>query len=258
MIRKILLFAALASVACGTSDVAPSLPDAGTVAPDAGADPTPDAGTIAPDAGADSTPDAGVNTPDAGSEATPDAGATTPDGGTAVPFSEAPIDFGNCPAFTPCGGDVVGAWSYTRFCTANPFAGVTQLCPTAQVNGLQGTVRGGILFGQDTVSRQTDIRASATLVVPAACANFVGGCPGLQGNLQASFPGATCTAGATGDCSCPLSWSRSDAASGRYTVAGNLVSVVGGASYEYCVAGDQLQFRQVGDTAGSINTLERP
>ena len=253
----ILSLAALA-IACGSNDIAASVPDAGTMTPDAGAitsdagtEPTPDAGTT--------TPDAGTTTPDAGTT-TPDAGTPTTDGGTTVPFSEAPIDFGNCPAFTGCGGDVVGAWSYTRFCTANPFANVTQLCPTAQVNDLQGTVKGGILMGQDTVSRQTDINVTATLVVPAMCASFVpGGCAGIQSNLQGNFPGATCTAGANaGDCSCALKWSRSDAASGRYTLSGNLINVTGGSSYEYCVTGNQLQFRQIGDTAGSINTLTKP
>jgi hypothetical protein len=157
-----------------------------------------------------------------------------------------PITFSNCPAFTACGGAVLGTWNYKGACIANPFADVTQLCGAATVSSESGTIQGTVAFDATSVTRSGSGMVSATITVPQSCSQMAGGCAGVQAAMRNGGLTATCTG--TADCTCQASRPVFTATLSNYQVSGNGISA-GSATYDYCVNEGSLQYRGTGNTA---------
>lgn len=155
---------------------------------------------------------------------------------------------GSCPAFTPCTSDPTGAWSYTEACldATNPFPAVGTLCPTASWSNLAGTTVGGITVNATTVRRKFDSTITGRLTVPQTCVLAAGSCSNLETALRNLFTTVACT----GTTTCVCDVSRADAVDmiAASTFSGSTLTTDPGTSnartYEYCVTGSTLRYRE--------------
>lgn len=209
----------------------------------------------AANAAADSGPDGASNrpdssTPDASSPA--DAGQDAGDPDAFVPGTEVPINYGGCAAFTPCGGDPKGTWTYAAggCIDAVDLSGV---CPAATITNTDVKVKGTVTFSGSTtgtVTRVAQVSMVATLGVPQSCVNSIPiallrNCPGVQLALLApppngaGFDTATCAdkAGAGSGCDCDVAKKQVDNSADTFTVAGNVITTSGAKprTYDFCV-----------------------
>ncbi len=159
---------------------------------------------------------------------------------------------GTCPAFTPCGGDITGTWNYTGACLSDAFAEAKQQCPGLTATNAKGTLIGTITATATTLTRNVTVNAEASLTFPSSClTDFGGDCSLLQAGINAKYKGkTTCTAGASGSCTCDFNGDISPSSQpDTYTVSGTQITTGSGDTYDFCVMGDQLEERK---TAGSI------
>lgn len=225
-----------------------------------------DAGTDAgeaPDAfvGVDAfvPPDSGGRT-DAGPR---DAGPDSPnDVGTVLPPTDAGNPFGDsgalgdpawvpltvlvdgtaCPAFTPCGGDVVGTWDVGGGCFSTDLSAI-MMCPGARASG-SGMGRGRVTFDGTTAHRVAQSEVDILVTVPALCAGFVGGCAGIESRIQMSVADSACTTQTDGSCLCQARQTTTIDDVDAYSIVGDeIVGTVSGKHWAYCVAGDSLDYQ---------------
>jgi hypothetical protein len=199
-----------------------------------------------------STKDGGVTPPtttDGGADA-----ATGTDGGSSGDSSTPPVKppasttegdvsfEAACPAFTPCGGALEGTYDFTGGCAGDVFAQIKANCPAIDFSGASVTIAGSLYFIGNEVSRAVTAKVSGTIVVPAACAQPIGGCASLQTALASSFDTITCTEGAANACSCDIARSDVDASQSTFTISGNTATTADGQSYDFCVDGDDMTY----------------
>ncbi len=153
----------------------------------------------------------------------------------------------SCPAFTPCGGNLVNNWAYTSVCvdSADPFPEVSQACPGSSFSNLAGTTQGGLYFNSTLVHRNVHTHITGNLTVAGSCA--LAGCASVQNALSSTFTTVTCTGSSTCDCAFTYdSLVNQDAA---YVVSGSRVTTDPGTGgqreYDFCVAGSSLTYREV-------------
>jgi hypothetical protein len=183
-----------------------------------------------------------------------DGGSSNGDGST-MPGSDGggnpnggPITFpAQCPAFTACGGNLVGTWDYSDGCVADPFKDFKSACPALTVMDEKGTVKGSVTFTDKTVKRAGSVAYSATIVLPPSC---VQGVPCSTFNMK----GATCTG--SGTCNCQVTGSDSIVDEDTYTVQGSKVVTGGGNEYDYCVMGSKLQYTETGANAQHVGVFD--
>ncbi len=189
---------------------------------------------------------------DAGSTAA-DAGSLFEDGGTLGEPQWATLEVRtstSCPPLAACGGPEAGTWDVGGGCFDLPVPAALMQCPGASVTGATGRARGRVTFAGSIARRAAEWEVEATLVVPAVCAMFIGGCPGVEAAARGVNPDTTCTTEpVTGTCRC-LTRQRGQIRDGdRYTTtATQIVSVTGNKRWDYCVMGNSLRYR---DASGS-------
>lgn len=177
--------------------------------------------------------DSGENGMDAG---TADAGAIDPMCRPALGMTEA------------CGGDPAGQWTYRKACTDQDlYAAAKQACPglmvSDEVTSSSGSLR---LEANGTFTRQVDTVASATLQVPAICAQAIGGCPGMEVAIQSAVPGSRAVCSGAGDCDCDVTIDLTTDDVGTYTVQGGSITAIapgGSSEYWFCVEGGVFSYR---------------
>jgi hypothetical protein len=196
------------------------------------------------------------------------AGAVGSLGGTGGTAGSPP---GDCPAFTPCGGDVLGAWRIVSICGAftpesNP--DVPECAGTAVSESFMGD---GVYTFQDdgTATLTGTITVTADEVVTDACSQAQYGfsaallCAGLNASndLPQGQAGADGTGGATPaisfmctvdgtDCAChivegPVPVDQS----ATYSVQGEQITI-GSNTSDYCVDGDTLTIQGTSASTG--------
>lgn len=207
-----------------------------------------DSPSTAPDDDAGSRADTGTPDPDAGHVVDVDAGggdedAGQPPGTDAGTPSEVTIRFAGCEAFVACGGDPSGTWTYEDICIEDPFPAVRDACAGATVEDPSGTASGRVTLAAGAVVREAHVTLSGTIVIPASCA--VVGCSNIQAALSSTYESASCTGGPTG-CRCTVSDEIDILESDTYTVDGSTLHA-GGRSYEFCVDGGALRYRELDD-----------
>jgi hypothetical protein len=154
----------------------------------------------------------------------------------------ASIQIGNCPAFAPCGGDVVGTWAFAGGCVDDPLSTSRALCPSLQVNSETASASGTVTFTADQVTRSYQTRYAMDVVIPTAC--LLGKpCTQLQTALSAYIPNANCQTVSAG-CGCTGSVISSATQQSGYTTANDEVATAAD-HYAYCVSGGDMQYQHV-------------
>lgn len=171
---------------------------------------------------------------------------------------------GSCPAISACGGNIVGTWDVSSACIEVPLEQALSLCPGAMITRREGRARGRVTFGASPMVARRVAQSEATVesFVPAACAQAVGGCMGLQSLLQRGAPTATCAAGAMGGCDCRATAAFTiDDGDAYRTEVNEIVSATSGKRWEYCVEGESLRYRDTSPSGmrepGSISLRRR-
>jgi hypothetical protein len=209
-----------------------------------GTNPTPDSG---------GTPDTGGNTEGGSID---DSGTDGPNQGldAALTGPFIPITYGACPASAPCGGDVKGTWKLTGGCVTEAlFAAAKGQCPTLAESNVVIEARGVVAADAVTITRNSEVKFSATLAVPAACKPGAATCAQIGTAIIASgaVKTATCVDDGAG-CTCQVTNALADSTSEAYTTAGNTLTT-GAApnarTFDYCVAASELKYKET--TAGS-------
>lgn len=198
-------------------------------------------------------------TTDSGSETstTSDSGPSDSGGGSTVDVKfdgnidapEVTITYGTCPAFTPCGGDEKGTWKVTGGCLSDEIvADAKTACPGFTTSNEVIKAKGIVTADGTNVVRQTQVKLTAKAFVPftGSCAQAGGNCQLLAlGATQLGFDKATCVAAdGGGGCDCDVEQSVVNASSATYTKSGNTITTSGGDTFDYCVAGAKLSYKQ--------------
>jgi hypothetical protein len=125
--------------------------------------------------GSATTPNVEAGASDTSDAAPPDDGASTSQEAAAVGV---PISYGQCPAFTKCGGDLVGSWHLTGGCLSDEsFAPAKKACPALKESSIVMTATASLTATATNLQRSVDINLSEHLELPKSCI---------------PIPGATC------------------------------------------------------------------
>ncbi len=228
--------------ASGTSE--PSSGSSGAVGAESGA-----AGSQNGAAGAESGPASGMRpgsggTPGgagAGPAGAAGAGATGSEGGpppVELEGAEVPALSSSCPAFTPCGGELAGAWLYSEACPTTDLGLLQVACANGRVEYEAGTTA-ALSFGNGQVVRSGAPVGDSVVIFPADCS--LGSCDTLAGFVG----GAGQCSVENGDCACRTAFSI-DWGQQSYTASGTQLRLADGRTFEYCVEGDRLSYRETG------------
>jgi hypothetical protein len=141
----------------------------------------------------------------------------------------------------------VGTWDFQAACgSANLFE---MQCPGATID-FSPTANGTYTFNADgTYATSLSLEESGTETIPASCLAGITDCTTLDtmitsGGLNVTI--ASCSGNASQSCTCTVSVSETLTDTGKYTTAGNDVSLTSnggapGTQVGYCVAGSTLQ-----------------
>jgi hypothetical protein len=163
----------------------------------------------------------------------------------------------HCAQVEPCGGDVVGSWSFAGACVNNAAASVTlaAICPGASISVSSLAVSGSITFNSDLSYSGPSVSVSetATESVPLSCTGQAS-CAALG----TSSNGMTATCSGTTVCTCRVSSSASGTAagalgsSGTYSISDTTLALQSSSSTStmgsYCVQGTELHLVSVDAT----------
>jgi hypothetical protein len=179
-------------------------------------------------------------------------GATGSSGGPPGEGS-APTISSSCPAFAACGGELTGTWAYTDACPVaaeNLVGSLMIACPTAAVQFEPGA-GAALSFNSGQVARSGTPVGDSVLTLPPNCTLLT--CADLA---AAAGGGARC--GITnGECICRFA-SSVDWSQQSYTVSGSQLTQADGRTFDYCVAGNTLTYRETGDAKEpGVFTLQR-
>jgi len=166
----------------------------------------------------------------------------------------------HCGTTQPCGGDVVGAWSFQGTCTnvAAASADVAAACPGAAITAESVALTGGLTFNADLTYAATNWHEtfSVTETVPLSCATGATSCADLSGTTSDSANGTTInittTCSGTTVCSCRGNGTISVGSDvGTYSIAGTTLTMSGASTsgdFSYCVEESRLHLVQVSTT----------
>lgn len=157
---------------------------------------------------------------------------------------------GSCPAFTPCGGELDGSWLYSEVCPTTNLGELQSVCPSATVEYEPGGAA-ALSFGNGQLARSGAPVGAGVVTFPAECG--LGAC-----TIVAAVVGdrAECSEVA-GDCACRTPFSV-DWGQQAYTSSGTQLSLADGRTFDYCVDGDRLTYRESGSaTEPGVFTLQR-
>ena len=225
----------------------------------------------APVDGGGSDIDGGGSTPDAGGGI--DGGAGGEDGGTVADAgpvdaylpppsctsSRIRIEETCAPAFTACGGPVLGEWCYAEICIekdelleqALMQPGVPADCDTSDITVVSssGSADGSLGFGPTSVRRVVTTEAIGVFHLTPDC--MIVNCRAPEGALDAALNGvgsATCTNGTPDGCDCEITFTSSIDDTNDYTVVGDSIVFASGRRFDYCVEEDgAMRFHETGD-----------
>jgi hypothetical protein len=219
--------------------------------------------------GSGGAPGAGGNGPrqkgDSGSDATRDAGDPSSDGAASL----------MCGSVQPCGGDVVGNWSFVQECDSPASLATTQAafaksinptwCAVAKLVGIEPQASGSMQFdAAGNYSLDLVFGGYFDIEYPPSCL-VVFNCDDLTTELQSEidagvFPipsASSVSCSGTSSCVCRAAVSAEQSQSGTYATAGSVMTLTAttGAilAKSYCIAGDAFHVLSVSTgTLGQI------
>jgi hypothetical protein len=167
-----------------------------------------------------------------------------------------------CDGTPPCGGAVVGTWSWASVCMHDAVAMQQFMypgCPAATVTDVNVTQTGSIVFTAASYAVALTRTYAFTYNIPSSC---LGGltCTDLAGQFERSIEleSSSCTGSTT--CVCPIVYlPREVNESGRYTTSGSTMrrTPTNGTtvSAPYCIEGDRLHILDIETIAGTEPTM---
>jgi len=154
----------------------------------------------------------------------------------------------SCPAtLTPCGGNIVGTWTYETACGVSALA--TMSCPGATTNITPGA-SGTFTFNADgTFTQVLNVSEAGSATLPASCLTSAPSCAALDSTSSSSglsIVVSGCTGNIAQSCTCSFSETGTLTVTGKYTTAGNNVTMISagsatGTASPYCVSGSVLE-----------------
>lgn len=165
----------------------------------------------------------------------------------AINAPEVALTYGNCPAYTPCGGDPTGSWKLTGGCVREElFAPAKQQCPGLQESNVVFKAKGTASYAGGTATLASQLTFTADVFIPQSCLTIMGftlTCAQLGPALQSpqvpggGFDTASCTSkGAGQGCDCKVGDTQTTSGSDTYTVAGNTLTTGAGDTYDICIS----------------------
>jgi len=156
-----------------------------------------------------------------------------------------------CLQVRPCGGDVVGTWSFLGECSNVDAA--NELSDCSLLSGVSEALTGLLTFNADGTYTVTNWHQTyaRTVSAPLTCSG-ASTCTAGNGTTTSSSNGETvtattnCTGTSTCVCHVASTWDVTTA-SGSYGATSAGLSVIGGplaSSFAYCVEGNQLHLMQ--------------
>ena len=167
-----------------------------------------------------------------------------------------------CPAFTPCGGNLLGEWSIKQACISLAPNALSSLCPEAKLTLSPLTATGTVSFKADnTMVSSGVISFTESIQLPRSCSTEAQ-CTSVVTAAAAdpTISNAKCDYDAIAGCSCSFTSTQPTMSSGTYEVQGNNVTFTSSAPNaqpavnSFCVSGNTASLRQVNGT-GSSSTL---
>jgi len=257
---KLVLVASVLVAACGGSESGGS-PETGGASGAAGTLASGNAGTNAGAgaSGGSSNASGGSGSANAGS-GNPSGGAGNPSGGSGTGGAGAH----SCHAITACGGDVVGTWQVSDYCSevlSAPDASGT--CAGATVSISQPKVSGSVTFNADLTTLTTlSLSFSEQASFPASCYTQTQ-CDDFSAALksEAQVSNAVCNYSASAGCGCTLDFGTTQTAvPGTYQIDGNTITTKSSTSTttpepdDYCVSGNTLTISTT-NAQGQVSTI---
>jgi hypothetical protein len=178
-------------------------------------------------------------------------GGTTGTGGTGG------MSGGGCGSTQPCGGDILGTWSFTDVCVKTPPAG-DSTCPGDTISDFMITEAGTLSFASGgAYTASINATQSYTEMTPSSCIS-----PATCADLAAAYQslGASATCSGTTVCTCTIALAVNGTAAGTYTTSGSTLTIMASTgsqpdSMGYCVQGNQVHFLHF-NSAGQVTTDE--
>jgi len=162
----------------------------------------------------------------------------------------------HCDQVEPCGGDVVGAWTFAGGCenTAVANMNLSTSCPGGSINSINISVTGSIAFNSDMTYMTTNVNASihASETVPLSCTTATS-CAAVTSTATGTT--VTCSGGTTCTCSVTVTGLSGGVlggtTSGTYSISVTTLTLQTAAttsSNDYCVQGNEVHFMSVDTT----------
>ncbi len=167
-----------------------------------------------------------------------------------------------CGAFSPCGGDITGTWSFDSVCTEGNIT--DSLLSTADlpaacrdiVKSFSLEMRGTLTYSDNTETSDVTMSMTVRVVYSSACIAAEAGAPvtvtqALCDTISSSAgstdgPSMSCRL-ASGGCDCTMTMAQSTQGSDSYTVSGSTLTYSDGDTLEFCVSGNNLSVRPSAD-----------
>ena len=162
----------------------------------------------------------------------------------------------SCLQVQPCGGDVLGTWSFLGACTSpallQTFSEDLQAsCPGASTTALDVDSSGTVTYNADlTYAANVIETVRATETVPLSCLGFTSCAQVVSNNADTTI---SCTGTTT--CTCRVTGAPPMTEMGTYTTTGTALTMAGPTSTEtdaYCVQNNELHIIGVDATTGAL------
>jgi len=162
----------------------------------------------------------------------------------------------SCLQVQPCGGNVVGTWSFLGACRTpavlqNFNDSLQASCPGASISALDIDISGTITYNPDlTYAANVTETIRATEIFPLSCLGFAS-----CADVVSSNAGSTVSCTGTTTCTCRVTGGPPMIETGTYTTAGTDLTMAGPTSTDtdaYCVQNNELHIIGVDATTGAL------
>lgn len=167
----------------------------------------------------------------------------------ALPGDPSEVAFQNddCEPFEPCGGTLTGDWVFSDACIEDADLGLDVSDDGCGdfVARVDATVSGGLRFGPGIVQREGTGSGTGNLRIADVCTLTIASCPGLRALIDDDD---ACEQNGT-DCLCEFATAELEWEQDTYQASGNSFTLGSGRTFDYCVEGNTLTYRETTEGA---------
>jgi hypothetical protein len=211
--------------------------------------------TVTPTGGDGGNGTSSGNTKEGGTQNENDSGSSgnVDSGGSSSGAPKTPITYGQCAAFTKCGGAVIGSWKVTGGCLSeDQFADAKAKCPGLKESNVVIKGDGTLNIDATIVKRDTAVNVTAKVEIPKSCVSLAPDCATVATGLQLGVGGplkfdkATC-AEKGASCECDVESTFAEKTEDAYTISSDGVLTTTGTqtrTYDYCVTANKNVYKE--------------